>query len=76
MLPEVGSKLIKIRKDIVRKILSFYRSLDKSLIYEGNYFNNMYMTSFLQMMADNEYDLTPVYIYNGWVEIDEPSDLK
>lgn len=68
--------LIKIRKDRVKSFLSFYRKLDQSLLYDGKDFNNMYMTSLLQMMIDNNYDLTPVYIYNGWVEIDEPSDLN
>jgi hypothetical protein len=36
----------------------------------------MYMTSFLQMIVDNIIPLTPVYISSGWIEIDEPSDLK
>ena len=37
---------------------------------------NMYMTSFLKMIADNIMPLTPVYINNGWIEIDEPTDLN
>tara|TARA_B100000795_G_scaffold269337_1_gene258424 strand:+ start:3474 stop:4214 length:741 start_codon:yes stop_codon:yes gene_type:complete len=68
--------LIKIRKDVVKKFLSFYKSLDRSLLYDGKDFDNMYMTSFLQMLADNKNDLSPVYIYNGWLEVDEPTDLN
>jgi len=68
--------LIKIRKDVVKKFLSFYKSLDQSLLYDGKDFDNMYMTSFLQMLADNKNDLSPVYIYNGWLEVDEPTDLN
>jgi len=45
-------------------------------LYDGKDFDNMYMTSFLQMLADNKNDLSPVYIYNGWLEVDEPTDLN
>ena len=36
---------------------------------------NMYMTSFLKMIADNIMPPTPVYINSGWIEVDEPTDL-
>lgn len=68
--------LIKIRKDIVRDIKDFYENLDKNEFYDGKDYENMYMTSFLQMIADNLIPLSPVYINSGWIEIDEPSDLK
>ncbi|MCT7471124.1 phosphocholine cytidylyltransferase family protein [Aliarcobacter cryaerophilus] len=68
--------LVKIRKDIAPKIKEYYEQLDKSAMYDGKDYENMYMTSFLQMIADNLYPLSPVYIQNGWVEIDEPSDLE
>ena len=48
----------------------------KKASYDGKDFENMYMTSFLQMIADNLHPLSPVYISNGWIEIDEPSDLN
>jgi len=68
--------LIKIRKDVVKQVKDYYQSLDKDALYDGKDYNNMYMTSFLQMIADNIIPLTPVYIRSGWIEIDEPSDLK
>ena len=68
--------LVKIRKDIAPKIKEYYEQLDKSTMYDGKDYENMYMTSFLQMIADNLYPLFPVYIQNGWIEIDEPSDLE
>ena len=68
--------LVKIRKDIAPKIKEYYEQLDKTILYDGKGYENMYMTSFLQMIADNLYPLSPVYIQNGWIEIDEPSDLK
>ena len=54
----------------------FLQILSKDILYDGKDFDNMYMTSFLQMIADNLYPLSPVFINNGWVEIDEPSDLE
>jgi choline kinase len=68
--------LIKIRKDMAKKIKSYYEELDKTALYEGKDFDNMYMTSFLQMIADNVEPLTPVYINNGWIEVDCVSDLE
>lgn len=38
-------------------------------------FENMFMTIFLQMISDNLSPLTPVFINNGWMEVDTPSDL-
>jgi len=68
--------LVKIRKDVVKKVKEFYENLDKTVLYDGKNFQNMYMTSFLQLLSDNQYPLTPVYIENGWIEIDEPTDLN
>jgi choline kinase len=68
--------LIKISKDTVIKVKNYYQDLDKTIIYDGNNYENMYMTSFLQMIADNLIPLTPSYINNGWIEIDEPTDLE
>ena len=68
--------LIKIRKDMTKKIKYYYENLDKNILYDGKNYDNMYMTSFLQMIGDNIADLTPVYINNGWIEIDCVSDLQ
>lgn len=68
--------LIKIRKDMVVKVKEYYANLNKDLIYDVKDYENMYMTSFLQMLADSLIPLTPIYINNGWIEVDEPSDLE
>ncbi|WP_417857445.1 NTP transferase domain-containing protein [Xanthomarina gelatinilytica] len=68
--------MIKIRKDFVSKFISFYNSLDKTKMYDGNDFENMYMTSFLQKLTEDLIPLKPIYINNGWMEIDEPEDLE
>jgi choline kinase len=68
--------LIKIRKKTLDKIVSFYHSLDTNSIYDGKNFNNMFMTSFLQLVIDKLIPATPVFIEGGWVEIDSVQDLK
>ena len=68
--------LIKIRRDVVKQVKDYYENLDKRALYDGKDYENMYMTSFLQMIADNIMPLTPVYINSGWIEVDEPTDLN
>ena len=68
--------LIKISKNILPRVIEFYENLDKSKIFDGKDFNNMYMTSFIQLIIDNLMDVKPVFIDGGWVEIDSVKDLK
>ncbi len=68
--------LMKFRKDALEKIRPFYHRLDKEARYDGKDFENMYMTSFLQLIADRLMPLTPVFIENGWMEVDAVSDLE
>jgi L-glutamine-phosphate cytidylyltransferase len=68
--------LMKFRADALQRIRAFYHGLDKNVRYDGKDFDNMYMTSFLQLIADRLAPLTPVFIENGWMEIDAPSDLE
>ena len=42
--------LIKIRKDKVKDFIRFYATLDQAKTYDGQSFDNMYMTSFLQYL--------------------------
>jgi len=35
----------------------------------------MFMTSYLQLLIDNNVRLKSVFIENGWIEIDSVSDL-
>jgi choline kinase len=68
--------LIMIKKEVAEVILNYYDNLDKKISYDGKKYEDMYMTSFLQMIADNLMPLFPVYIENGWMEVDCASDLK
>lgn len=66
--------LIKISKNIVQKVIKFYEELPKDSIYDNKDFNNMYMTSFIQLIIDNLNVVYPVYIDGGWLEIDTMED--
>lgn len=68
--------LMKISKEFLSKMISFYDSLDKSATYDGKDFNNMYLTSFIQMIIDKYKNVTPVYINGEWVEVDSVVDLE
>jgi len=68
--------LIKISKNIIDKVIKFYENLDKSKIYDRQNFDNMYMTSFIQILINEFIDVTPVWIDGGWIEIDCVNDLK
>ena len=68
--------LIKVSKNIINKIIRYYESLDKNQIYDGKDYDNMYMTSFIQMIIDNMVYVKPVFINGGWIEIDSVEDLN
>jgi len=68
--------LIKISKRKLKSIFKIYNSLDRDIIYDGKNFQNMYMTSLIQILINNSLKVKPIYIDGGWVEIDSPNDLK
>ena len=68
--------LVKISKNMVRKVIKYYESLDKNALYDGKNFQNMYMTSLIQTISDNLVNVKPVYINGGWLEIDCIDDLE
>lgn len=68
--------LIKIRRAALARVVEFYDGLDRRASFDGQSFENMYMTSFLQLLINRFGDVYPVFIDGGWVEIDSPSDLN
>lgn len=67
--------LMKFSRAALAEIRPFYHGLDHTATYDGKDYPNMYMTSFLQLIADRLMPLHAVFITNGWMEIDAPSDL-
>ena len=68
--------LIKFSRKILPEVQHFYDSLDKKRNYDGKNVDNMYMTTFLQLLADAGFELKAVPIKGGWLEIDTLNDLK
>lgn len=68
--------LIKIKKEAIGKVKQFYYSLDKLKLYDGKDFNNMFMTTFIQLIIDNLMPVKAVFIKGNWLEIDSHSDLS
>lgn len=68
--------LLKISKEVVNDIILYYQTLDKNKLYDGKSFDNMYMTSFIQMIIEHLLDVKPVFINGGWIEIDSVDDLN
>ena len=68
--------LIKIRNDKISEFVHFYNQLDSTAIYDDKDFNNMYMTSFLQILIDSGWQAKAVLVNNGWLEIDSVEDLR
>ncbi|MCB0344580.1 MAG: phosphocholine cytidylyltransferase family protein [Bdellovibrionales bacterium] len=68
--------LIKISKTAIPAVIDFYHHLDKSEIFDGKDFDNMYMTSFIQLIIDRLMPVKAVPIHGGWLEVDCPTDLS
>jgi len=68
--------LIKIRADKINDFVDFYQNLDRKALYDGKDFDNMYMTSFLQMLIDSGWQAKAVMVKSGWLEVDSVEDLQ
>ena len=68
--------LFKISWDFLDEVIALYDALDKNAIFDGQPYNNIYMTSFLQALIDKYHNAKAVKINGGWCEIDFKSDLK
>lgn len=67
--------LIRISKSILNRVIDFYDKLDRFALYDGQTFDNMYMTTFIQLIINNLLDVTPIFINGRWLEIDTIEDL-
>ena len=65
-----------MRSDKIEEFIAFYQQLDRKKIYDGQDFDNMYMTSFLQLLIDARWQVQAVCVNHGWLEVDSVSDLE
>ncbi|AJC90234.1 phosphoramidate cytidylyltransferase [Campylobacter subantarcticus LMG 24377] len=68
--------LFKFSYQFLKEVLKTYDELDKTQFYDGKNFQNMYMTSFLQILIDKYKNAKAIEINGNWCEIDFMSDLK
>lgn len=68
--------LIKVRGDVLSAFCNFYDDLDRSATYDGQSFETMYMTSFLQLLIDAGWPVRGVRVHGGWLEVDTIADLS
>ena len=73
---KVNTGLIKISYEKINEFICFYDQLDRSFLYEGRSFKQMYMTTFLQLLIDAGWNVMPAKVKHGWLEIDTVEDLK
>ena len=57
-------------------LVNIMDALDKNKLYDGQDYDNMYMTSLIQMIIDNLMIVKPVFINGGWIEIDSVEDMN
>lgn len=67
--------LIKVRGDKVQDLIELYHGMDKASMYDGKNFDNMYMTSLIQTIIEEGWDVRPALIDGGWLEIDTAGEL-
>ncbi|OGT39483.1 MAG: nucleotidyl transferase [Gammaproteobacteria bacterium RIFCSPHIGHO2_12_FULL_38_14] len=68
--------LIKFRSDMIKRLINFYKSLDRNIFYANKNFDNMYMTTFLQLLIDDNWKAKAVIVKSGWLEVDSLEDLN
>jgi len=67
--------LIRVRADHVDTFVAAWHVLDPDALVEGRSVDQMYMTTFLQLLIDAGWDARAALTDNGWLEVDAPSDL-
>ncbi|TXE78377.1 phosphocholine cytidylyltransferase family protein [Campylobacter peloridis] len=68
--------LFKFSYSFLQEVIKTYDNLDKNANYDGKDFENMYMTSFLQILINKFNNAKAIKINGNWCEIDFMSDLK
>ncbi len=67
--------LIKVKAKYFPLMYEEWIKMDKNIQYNGQNFENMYMTSFIQYLIDIGWNIFPVKVKNKWAEIDTKSDV-
>ncbi|BCA94932.1 sugar nucleotidyltransferase [Legionella antarctica] len=68
--------LIKVSADKLEEVVEFYNGLNKEIFNDRKDFNNMYMTTFLQLLINEGWKAKSVDVKNRWLEVDSIHDLS
>jgi choline kinase len=68
--------LFKVARAAWPRVAAFYDGLDRAAVYDGQPFDKMYMTSFIDLIAKRLLPVRAVRIEHGWLEVDTPADLS
>ena len=67
---------IKFSNRIWEDVAKLYHQLPADKLYDGKNFENMYMTSFLQLLIDAGITIKGAPVKGGWLEFDSVEDLN
>ncbi len=68
--------LMRLSREAAPRIRRFYHDLDREARYDGQDFDNMYLTSFIQAVIDDLMPVHAVRVDGGWIEVDSTDDLE
>jgi L-glutamine-phosphate cytidylyltransferase len=69
--------LIKVAKDFAPSFFQLYDELrGKDQLFDGKDHDNMYMTTYLQLLINQGINTKATLIQNGWLEVDTTQDLS
>ena len=68
--------LIKVRRDKLKALISFYHNLKIKKSSNIKDLNNMFLTDFIQLLINADWDIRAILISGGWLEVDSLKDLN
>jgi len=68
--------LMKFRSDRIFHLKTFYDALPRDILYDGQRFEKMYMTSFIQALIQSGEMVRAVEVKSGWLETDSLTDIE
>lgn len=68
--------MFKIAAARVPELCTVYDAMDRAARYDGQSFDNMYMTSFLTHLIDVGWKIQSMPMDHGWLEVDSVEDLS
>ena len=68
--------LIKVSGSYIGAFQEAWNNIDQNLKYDGESFEQMYMTSFINYLIELNWEVRAAFTHNGWLEVDTLSDLS